>query len=125
MYLKDILSLWFTGIRRGLVQVLMRGPAPRAAMRIISWVRYFSFFPEVAGGSVLLLFEIAFFPNDLQKGTKRTLAFGILGNFSCFGAPGWGERTFSPLVPECTCQRQDAGPASSSEQFLEKLSHSG
>lgn len=26
MYLKDILSLWFTGIRRGLVQVVMRGP---------------------------------------------------------------------------------------------------
>ena len=26
MYLKDILSLWFTGIRRGLVQVVRRGP---------------------------------------------------------------------------------------------------
>lgn len=45
MHLKDILSLWFTGIRRGLVQVLMRGPAPCVAVRIISWVRYFSFFP--------------------------------------------------------------------------------
>lgn len=76
------------------MQVLMRGPAPRAAMRIISWVRYFSFFPEVAGGSVLLLFEIAFFPNDLQKGTKRTLAFGILGNFSCCWSSWLGRADF-------------------------------
>lgn len=41
-----------------------RSPAPCVEMRIIFLVRYLSFFPQVAGGSVLLLFEIAFLPND-------------------------------------------------------------
>ena len=39
-------------------------PALCVEMRIIFLVRYLSLFPKVAGGSVLLLFEIAFLPHD-------------------------------------------------------------
>ena len=66
----------------------------------------------MAGGSVLLLSETAFLPNDFWKDTERTFTFRVSSaTFSPVRLhfPHWGEGMVSPLVLEFTRQYWGGG----------------